>query len=75
MSEFIALIVFVVFLIILVRTAYRHGYHNGFVTGKRFIVAVMREVSPEATRQFREEMQREYQWDIYSMFSSKEEGS
>lgn len=44
----------------------REGYRAGFVQGKRFILTVLRHVSPEAARMFRRDVDAAYHYDVYS---------
>lgn len=50
----------------LVFLSHREGYRAGFIQGKRFVLTVLRHVSPEAARMFRKDVNEAYQYDIFS---------
>lgn len=42
------------------------GQTDGFITGKKFILVMLRSLSPSAADQFEADVRREYNYEIYS---------
>ena len=50
---------------------YRNGHRDGFAEGRRFILFVMRQISPEAASRFADDMEKQYGYDIFSEIRRK----
>lgn len=65
MTKAIPIVVIFVCVGLLVFMAHKSGYRDGFVFGRRFVLVVLRHVSPDAADQFRKEIMSRYQYDIF----------
>ena len=70
-SMLIPVAVIILCAVALVVFTYKFGFRNGFSVGKRFILTVLRHVSPDAADKFRMEIMKQYQYDIFTELNKK----
>ena len=72
MGSFIAVFIIVVCAFILLAFTYKNGHMSGFVHGKRFILFVMKQISPDAADRFAADMKKQYGYDIFGDLGRRE---
>ena len=70
---FIAIPVIVLCVVLIIIIAHGNGYRNGFVAGRRFVLIVLRYISPEAAAEFRRDTIKQYNYDIFGEIERRDE--
>ena len=55
----------------LIYVTHKNSYRSGFLCGKRFILTILRHVSPEAADKFRRDIMEQYQYDVFREFTKR----
>lgn len=71
MGIWIPVLVIAVCAAVMLVFTYKNGHRNGFMQGKRFILFVMKRISPDAADRFAADMEEQYGYDIFGEISRK----
>lgn len=55
----------------LIYFTHKNSYRDGFLCGKRFILTILRHVSPEAADKFRRDIMEQYRYDVFDELTKR----
>lgn len=73
MTEFfVAASVIIVCVVLIICLTHKNSYRSGFIQGKRFILTVLRHVSPDAADKFQKDTIKQYNYDIFTELEGRD---